>query len=55
MQIRTSDEIAGAKIENQNSKVKILRYNGTEFELAEGEIPVGDSLVAFYDLCERLE
>ncbi len=53
--IKTMEDIVTARIKNENSKVKVLRYNGSGFDIAEGEIPVGDSLVLLYDLCEVME
>lgn len=54
-QIKTIDDISAAKVETENTMVKVLRYNGTGFDIAVGEIPVGDSRVLLYDLCEVIE
>jgi hypothetical protein len=54
-QIKTTEDIKTAKEENKSNKVKVLRFNGTGFNIVEGEIPVGASMVLLYDLCEIME
>lgn len=54
-QIKTMEDIKVAKVKNKSNKVKVLRFNGTGFKTVEGEIPVGDSMVLLYDLCEVME
>ena len=54
-EIRTYEDIEGAKTDSDHTKVKILRYNGSEFETIYGEYPADDGKVLLYDLSEELE
>jgi hypothetical protein len=55
--IMTSVDYTAAKAENPESyKVKVLRFNGTNFETVEGELKEpNDSSALFYDICELPE
>lgn len=55
MKIKTYQDIDAAKTDSDLTKVKVLRYNGSEFEMIIGEYPAKDGKVLLYDLSEAAE